>query len=99
MWKKGKKKMMNEDKIEEKSDGILHEYYFLRHLNRQQGFPIMLVQLRQSKSEQSDLCIFISRSKRIIKYVRYAPDERMVYAKTQECWNQDLQEETARKRE
>lgn len=30
---------------------------------------------------------------------RYAPDERMVYVKTQECWNQDLQEEIARKRE
>lgn len=29
----------------------------------------------------------------------YAPDERMVYAKNQECWNQDIQEEIAGKRE
>ena len=29
----------------------------------------------------------------------YAPDERMVYAKNQECWNQDIQEEIARQRE
>ena len=29
----------------------------------------------------------------------YAPNERMVYAKNQECWNQDIQEEIAGKRE
>ena len=29
----------------------------------------------------------------------YAPDERMVYAKNQECWNQNIQEEIAGKRE
>lgn len=30
---------------------------------------------------------------------RYAPNERMVYVRTQECWNQDIQEEIAGKRE
>lgn len=30
---------------------------------------------------------------------RYVPDERMVYVKTQECWDKELQEEIARKRE
>lgn len=30
---------------------------------------------------------------------RPAPDERMVYIRTQECWDQDIQEENARKRE
>lgn len=30
---------------------------------------------------------------------RSAPDERMVYIQTQECWNHDIQEEIARKRE
>lgn len=30
---------------------------------------------------------------------RYAPDERMVYIKTQACWDQDIQKEIARKRE
>ncbi len=30
---------------------------------------------------------------------RYAPNERMVYKKTQECWDKDMQEEIARKRE
>lgn len=30
---------------------------------------------------------------------RYASNERMVYRKTQECWDQDMQEEIARKRE
>ena len=29
----------------------------------------------------------------------YAPDKRMVYAKNQECWNQNIQEEIAGKRE
>lgn len=50
----------------------------------------------ESESEKEFPC---SIARLLFGRGRYAPDERMVYVKTQECWNQDLQEEIARKRE
>lgn len=40
-----------------------------------------------------------SAARLLFRKERYAPNERMVYRKTQECWDKDRQEAIARKRE
>lgn len=50
----------------------------------------------ESESEKEFPC---SIARLLFGRERYAPDERMVYIKTQECWDQDLQKEILRKQE